>query len=98
MTLKSLVPMAYVRSVRRSIESYAKLGFEAGNSHMPEGGGEPVWAWLKAGAHLMLAQASEPVDPEKQAVLFYVYCPDVPEFQRMLIEPGMESGPMVTHT
>jgi catechol 2,3-dioxygenase-like lactoylglutathione lyase family enzyme len=95
MTLKSLVPMAYVQSVRRSIEFYAKLGFEVGNTHTPEGGGEPVWAWLRSGgAHLMLAQASEPVDPDKQAVLFYVYCPDPAEFRSKLIEAGVEAGPI----
>jgi len=34
-----------------------------GNTHRPEGGLEPVWAWLKSGgAHPMLAQASEAVD------------------------------------
>src|SRR5712691_1351240 len=73
MTLKALVPMAYVKSVRHSIEFYVKLGFTVGNTHAPEGGVEPVWAWLTAGgAQLMLAQATEPVDPGKQAVLFYV--------------------------
>jgi catechol 2,3-dioxygenase-like lactoylglutathione lyase family enzyme len=93
MTLKSLVPMAYVQNVRRSIEFYAKLGFEVGNTHTPEGGGEPVWAWLKSGgAHLMLAQASEPVDPDKQAVLFYLYCPDPAEFRSELIAAGLEAG------
>lgn len=95
MMLKSLVPMAFVLSVRRSIEFYAKLGFEVGNTHTPEGGVEPVWAWLKSGgAHLMLAQASEPVDPEKQAVLFYVYCPGLAEFRSTLIEAGVEAGPI----
>jgi hypothetical protein len=42
----------------------------------------------------MLAQASEPVDPEKQAVLFYVYCPDVAAFRRMLIDAGVDAGPI----
>lgn len=95
MTLNSLVPMAHVRSVRRSVEFYRKLGFVEGNTHTPEGGVDPVWVWLKAGgAHLMLAQADEPVDPEKQAVLFYVYCPDVVAFRSMLIEAGVDAGPV----
>ncbi len=95
MTLKALVPMAYVKSVRHSIEFYVKLGFTVGNTHAPEGGVEPVWAWLTAGgAQLMLAQATEPVDPGKQAVLFYVYCPDVAAFRRMLIDAGVDAGPI----
>jgi hypothetical protein len=70
LTLKALVPMAHVRSVPRSIDFYRKLGFVEGNTHTPEGGREPVWAWLTSGgAQFMLALASEPVDPEKQAVL-----------------------------
>ena len=93
--VRSLVPMAYVRSVPRSIEFYRKLGFEEGNTHTPEGGVEPVWAWLKSGdAHLMLARASEPVDPKVQAVLFYLYCPDVRAFRNELIEAGVEVGPV----
>lgn len=95
MTLSSLVPMAHVRSVRRSIEFYQKLGFVEGNTHTPEGGVEPVWAWLRSGgAHLMLAEADEPIDSEKQAVLFYVYCPDVVAFRTMLIEAGVDAGPV----
>ncbi len=93
MTLSSLVPMAHVRSVRRSIEFYKKLGFVEGNTHTPEGGVEPVWTWLRSGgAHLMLGQASEPVDPKQQAVLFYVYCEDVAAFRSMLLESGVDAG------
>lgn len=95
MELNSLVPMAHVRSVSRSIEFYRKLGFVEGNTHTPEGGVEPVWAWLRSGgAHLMLAQASEPVEPEKQAVLFYVYSRDVVAFRSTLLEAGIDAGPL----
>ena len=95
MTLKALVPMAHVRSVPRSIDFYRKLGFVEGNTHTPEGGREPVWAWLTSGgAQIMLALASELVDPEKQAVLFYVYAPDVEAFRSTLIEAGVDAGPI----
>jgi len=95
MSLSSLVPMAFVRSVSRSIEFYRKLGFSVGNTHTPEGGAEPVWAWLKGGgAQLMLARASEPVDPKAQAVLFYLYCDDVATFRTRLLESGVEAGPV----
>lgn len=93
MKLNSLVPMIQVRSVTRSIEFYQKLGFEVGNTHTPEGGVEPVWAWLRSGgAHLMLARAGEPIDPEKQGTLFYVYCADVVAFRTLLIEAGVDAG------
>ena len=92
---RSLVPLAYVQSVPRSIAFYAKLGFETGNTHVPEGGTEPVWAWLRsAGAQLMLARASDPVDPAAQAVLFYLYCDGVAAFRGALIEAGIEAGPI----
>lgn len=95
MRVASLVPMAYVQSVRRTIEFYRKLGFEERNTHTPEGSVEPVWAWLRSGdAHLMAARASEPVDPKCQAILLYLYCPDVAAFRSMLIEAGVEAGPI----
>ena len=95
--LNSLVPMVCVQSVKRSVEFYRKLGFVEGNTHTPEGGEEPVWAWLRSGgAHLMVARASEPVDPEKQALLLYLYCPDVAAFRRSLIEVGVDAGPITT--
>jgi hypothetical protein len=95
MTMRSLVPMTFVHSVPRSIEFYSKLGFEVGNTHTPEGGVEPVWAWLRSDrAQLMLARSSEPVEAEKQAVLFYLYLPDVSGFRDLLIESGVEAGPI----
>jgi catechol 2,3-dioxygenase-like lactoylglutathione lyase family enzyme len=95
MSLGSLVPMAFVKSVPRSIAFYRKLGFAEGNTHTPEGGTEPVWVWLRSGgAHLMLAKASDSVDPTAQAVLFYVYCDDVLAFRSQLLQAGIEAGPV----
>ena len=89
----ALVPMAHVRDVERSIAFYRLLGFEEGNLHTPEGQAEPVWVWLRSrGAQLMLAAATEPVEPDKQAVLFYVYCDDVAGFREQLIRAGVEAG------
>jgi catechol 2,3-dioxygenase-like lactoylglutathione lyase family enzyme len=91
----SLVPMAYVRSVERSIAFYRLLGFEEGNRHTPEGQAEPAWAWLKAGgAQLMVSAATEPVEPEKQAVLFYIYCDDVAAFREQLMRAQVNAGPI----
>jgi uncharacterized glyoxalase superfamily protein PhnB len=95
MSLSSLVPMAFVKSVPRSIQFYQKLGFVEGNTHTPEGASEPTWVWLRSGgAHLMLAQTSEPLDRPERAVLFYLYCDDVAAFRSKLLEAGVEAGPI----
>lgn len=95
MIVRSLVPMAFVKSVPRSIAFYRKLSFAEGDTHTPEGGTEPVWAWLRAGgAQLMVAQAEEPIDPARQAVPFYLYCDDVVAFREGLVEAGIEAGPV----
>jgi len=89
--LNSLVPLFHVKSVPRSIEFYKKLGFEVGATHVPEGESEPVWAWLRSGgAHLMVNVANEPVDPEQQAVIYYIYCADVKTFREEFIKNGVE--------
>jgi hypothetical protein len=96
MSLRSLVPMAFVKSVPASLEFYAKLGFALGNTHTPEGTTEPSWAWIRTdgGAQLMLAQASDPIDPGQQAILFYVYCDDAASFRDKLVGAGVEAGPI----
>jgi Glyoxalase/Bleomycin resistance protein/Dioxygenase superfamily len=87
----ALVPMVHVESVARSIEFYALLGFEVGNTFTPKDQGAPSWAWLRAGrAHLMVTRASHPVDPAQQAVLFYLYVEDVAAFRAELQKAGVE--------
>lgn len=91
--LHSLVPMTHVKSVPRSIEFYKKLGFEVGNTFTPSDQKEPAWAWLKSGgAHFMVTRTSEPVDARAQAVLFYIYCVDVPAFREELQRNGIPVG------
>ena len=85
--------MVFVKSVSRSIEFYGKLGFDVGNTFTPPGRDEPTWAWLKfGGAHLMVTLASEPVEASRQAVIFYLYCDDVPAFRAELHAKGLEVG------
>ena len=95
MSLRSLVPLASVKSVSRSIAFYEKLGFVVGDTHTPEGAAEPSWVWLSCdGAHLMLGQASEPIDPHERAIMFYIYCDDVAGFRTRLLDSGVEAGPI----
>ena len=91
--LAVLVPMMYVKSVPRSVEFYTRLGFVARHIHHPEGVPEPVWAWVQCNAaQLMLTQASAPVKAEEQAVLFYLYVPDVAAFRDELRGKDLEPG------
>ncbi len=95
--LRNLVAMAHVADVARSIAFYARLGFELRNTHAAEHGDAPVWAWLEGGAgQLMLAQASDPIIPGQQAVLFYLYFDDIAAVHARLRAEGLAVGPM-TH-
>ena len=92
--MRALVPLAYVKSVSRSIEFYAKLGFRVRNTNQPAGEAEPLWAHLSAddGAQLMLGKATEPVIASQQAVLFYIYCDDVTAKHAELKKAGLPVG------
>ncbi len=85
--------MPHVKSVPRSIEFYERLGFTVRNSFVPDGRSEASWAWLQAGgAHLMVTRSDEPVEASQQAVLFYLYCEDVPAYRAALQAQGVEVG------
>ena len=91
--IRSLVPMAFVNRVPASIEFYRKLGFEKMDEFVPNGESEPSWAWLQSDkAHLMIARASDPVVPSAQAILFYLYCDDVPKMRDELLQRGIEAS------
>lgn len=93
--VRSLVPMAHVGSVPASIAFYRRLGFEAENTFTPSEQQEPSWASLLSDrAQLMVTRASEPVIASQQAVLFYLYCDDVPVLREGLMAAGIEAGPI----
>ena len=90
---KNLVALAYVADVPTSLAFYELLGFEVGNTHTLEGENVPVWAALESGsAALMLAKASDPVVPEQQAVLFYLYFDDILATHAALAAKGLPVG------
>lgn len=92
--IRSLVAFAHVADVARSIRFYADLGFRAART-VPPGGTAPVWAWLESdAARLMVGQASAPVDPSAQAVLFYLYVDDVRASHAALVRLGHAPGPI----
>ena len=96
--IEGLTAYAHVADVERSIEFYRRLGLEVVNTHHHEG--TLVWAFVasdrrdpnRAGARLMLALADEPVDPRSQAVLFYVWAPDVRALREELAAAGIAVG------
>jgi len=96
MKTQSLVPMASVADVERSIAFYNHLGFEVGNTFACEGETKPSWAWLRSGdAQLMLTATNEP-KADKHTVLFYVYTEDVAAARASLIDSGLNPGEIAT--
>ena len=92
---KNLVALAHVADMRISIAFYESIGFEVGYNHADPHTGETVWAALERGnAALMLARASEPVRPEQQAVLFYLYYDDIAGVHAELSARGLPVGGM----
>lgn len=90
---RSLVAFAHVADVERSIRFYADLGFEVANSVPSEDGSVRGWAWLQSGkASLMVGTAGEPIDPERQAILFYLYFDDIRQTRASLVELGHRPG------
>ncbi len=93
--LTNLVPLLFVADPERSIAFYARLGFEV--PHKLVEGDRVRWAWLKnGGAQLMVSLASAPVDREEQAVMFYVYTPDISGRHAMLQAAEVPVGPIET--
>jgi predicted enzyme related to lactoylglutathione lyase len=91
--VRSVVPMAFVASVRRSIDFYERLGFIVENTFTAPGATELNWAALESGgAQLMLARATEPVIAAQQSVMFYVYCDNVDAMKTSLTARGIATG------
>ena len=86
-----LVPYAHVSDVARSIAFYRRLGLEVVGT--VDYRGQLGWARLRSGeAQLMVALASGPIDPDQQAVLFYLYANDVAALREQLLADGIDVG------
>lgn len=86
-----LVPMVHVADPEGSIRFYELLGFRVDNrlSHA----GRTFWAMLQSGAaQIMLALADGPVVAEQQAILLYLYTPDVAGLRAHLLARGVADG------
>ena len=84
-----LIPMAHVADVQRSVDFYRMLGMELRGSLKGSTGGLQ-WAHVACeGAELMFARASEPVVASQQAVLFYLYTPNLIALRDHLLTSGV---------
>lgn len=91
-----LIPMAHAAEVQRSADFYKHLGMEIhGSLKTPTG--QLQWVHLSCDrADLMLARASEPVIASQQAVLFYLYSPDLITLRSHLLAKDVKVSP-ITH-
>jgi hypothetical protein len=84
-----LIPMAHVASVQRAVDFYKLLGMELRGS-LKNTRGDLQWAHVACEhAELMLTRASEPIVAGQQAVLFYLYSPDLVALRDHLIAAGV---------
>lgn len=87
--VKGLVPMAFAADVQRSVDFYKLLGMEMRGS-LKNPSGALQWMHLANDqAELMFARASDPVIPSQQAVLFYLYTPDLIALREHLLSSGV---------
>jgi catechol 2,3-dioxygenase-like lactoylglutathione lyase family enzyme len=81
--------MAHVQDVQRSADFYRLLGMEVRDSLRNAFG---VLQWIDLvceRAQLMLTRTSAPVVAGQQAVLFYLYSPDLPALREHLLANGV---------
>jgi catechol 2,3-dioxygenase-like lactoylglutathione lyase family enzyme len=91
--VRDLVPFMHVSDLARSIAFYEQLGLEIGDTY--EIRGELQWVALQNDhARLMLQLASAPIDPQQQAVLFYLYVADLDALRDRLLAHGVLVGPI----
>lgn len=89
-----LIPMASVADVQRSIDFYELLGMELRDSLKTSSGGLQ-WAHVSCKqADLMLAWSTMPVVRGQQAVLFYLYSPNLVALREHLISAGIRVSPI----
>ena len=89
----ALIPYVHVANLKRSIAFYTLLGFTLVDTHDFEGA--TVWAHLaNETSRLFLMLADAPIDPQAQAVLFYLWTTDVGELRRHLLDNHIPVGPI----
>jgi len=86
-----LVPFVKVTDVERSVGFYSHLGFTVLSVFKYRD--RLSWAALESdGAEVMLEGTSDPIDPELQGVLFYLYTHDLTALRDQLLTAGVRAG------
>ena len=86
-----LIPMVHVTDVKRSLDFYAKLGFEPVHVGKSDDG-HVYWAHVRSGkAHVMFANDVESGKVEKEStVVLYMYAEDLVKVRADLIAKGVK--------
>lgn len=89
--IRFLIPMAHVMVVQRSVDFYAKLGFEPLSIGKGDDG-HCYWAHVKSGkAHLMFASDTESAKVEKEStVVLYMYAENLVKLRDELLAKGVK--------
>ncbi len=86
-----LVPFVRVKDVERSVAFYHHLGFTPRSVYKYRD--RLAWAALESdGAEIMFEGGSDVVDPDREAVLLYLYSPDLAALREQLLSAGLEVG------
>jgi hypothetical protein len=89
-----LIPMAHSADVQRSVDFYKQLGMEIRGS-LRNPACKLQWVHIACEqADLMITRASEPVIASQQAVLFYLYSPDLIALRDHLLASGVQVSPI----
>ena len=85
-----LIPIAHAADVQRAADFYQQLGMEIRGS-LRDPAGKLQWVHLNCGhADVMFTRASEPIVPSQQAVVFYLYSPDLVALREHLLTRGVK--------
>jgi hypothetical protein len=86
--------MAHVADVQLSVDFYKLLAMEVRGS-LRNSAGNLQWVHVACEqADLMLTRASEPVVASQQAVLFYLYSPNLVALRDHLLAAGVKVSPI----
>jgi ketosteroid isomerase-like protein/catechol 2,3-dioxygenase-like lactoylglutathione lyase family enzyme len=89
--VSGLVPFVRVKDVERSVAFYHHLGFTPRSVYKYRD--HLAWASLESeGAEIMFEGGSDPVAPDREGVLFYLYSNDLPALREQLLAAGLEAG------
>ena len=85
-----LVPFVKVAEVERSVDFYHHLGFIPTSVYKYRD--MLAWAALESDGAEVMFQRSDPIEPDRQGVLFYLYSHDLAALRDQLRAAGIDAG------